>query len=97
MLNRNLNLEALAIQFASNDIFISGARVKLLRKKYGVFSVCAPSTLCPPVTEHVPLHSKSLCKSLCKLYAPTKLGGGGGGGGGRKQKISELCFYSAVV
>ena len=35
----------------------------------------------PPVTEHVPLHSKSPCKNIAlesggAKYAPTKLGGG---------------------
>ena len=38
----------------------------------------------PQVTEHVSLHSKSLCKNIarssggCKQYAPTKLGGTNG-------------------
>ena len=35
----------------------------------------------PPVTEHVSLHGKSICKNMgvwgCKYYASTKLGGGG--------------------
>ena len=42
-----------------------------------IFSVCAPppphthththsSTLCSPVTEHVSLHSKSLCKNMAR-------------------------------
>ena len=45
----------------------------------------------PPVTEHVPLHSKSLCINICtciwgcKQYVP-----GGGGGGAQTEKISTL-------
>ena len=33
-----------------------------------IFTVCAPSTLCPPppVTEHKPLHSKALCKNISR-------------------------------
>ena len=39
----------------------------------------------PPDTEHVPLHSKSLCKNMARAswgrkYALTKLGGGGTNG-----------------
>ena len=29
-----------------------------------IFSVCAPRTLCALLAEHVPLHSKSLCKNM---------------------------------
>ena len=84
MLNRNLNLEALAIPFASNNIFISGARVKHLRKRnMGAFPFVPPVRYAPPPPQlQSTLHSKSLCKNMarasvgCKLYAPTKLGGG---------------------
>ena len=53
----------------------------------------------PPVTEHVSLHSKSLCKNIarasggCKLYAPTKLGGGGGGTNGKDPRYVFRFFY----
>ena len=53
-----------------------------------IFSVCAPlplSTLCTPqVTEHVPLHSKALCKNMARASGgannmqPLSLWGGGG-------------------
>ena len=50
--------------------------------KTRIFSVCARTVrYAPPVTENVPLHSKSLCKNMalasggCKYIAPTKLGG----------------------
>ena len=53
-----------------------------------LFRLCPPPPVryAPPVTEHVPLHSKSLCKNMacaserCKYYAPAKLGGGGTNG-----------------
>ena len=53
-----------------------------------ILSVCAPPPppppvrYAPPVTDHVPLHSKSLFKNMAgasgwrKWYAPTKMGGG---------------------
>ena len=35
-----------------------------------IFSVCAPPP--PPVTEHVPLHSKSLCKNMARASGGCK-------------------------
>ena len=48
-----------------------------------MFSVCVPQyVMRPPVTEHVPLHSKSSCKNMARApgggvannMPPTKLG-----------------------
>ena len=58
--------------------------LKSVANENRIFSVFAPPqyVMHPPVTEHGPLHSKSLCKYIarasggCKKYAPTKLGGG---------------------
>ena len=39
-----------------------------------LFRVCPPpqSTVCAPVTEHVPLHSKSLCKNIARASGGCK-------------------------
>ena len=63
-----------------------------------IFSVCAPpqSVMRPPVTEHVPLHSKSSCKNIARASGgedmrPLSWGGGGGGEeGGTYSKIESV-------
>ena len=35
--------------------------------RFRIFSVCAPPyVMRPPVTEHVPLHRKSLCENMAR-------------------------------
>ena len=48
-----------------------------------LFRLCPPP-LCyaPPDTEHVPLHSKSLCKNMARAS------GGGGGGANNMRSLS---------
>ena len=56
-----------------------------------------PVRYAPPVTDHVPLHSKSSCKNMARAS-----GGAhnmhplswGGGGGGHKRKRSQTLFYN---
>ena len=69
------------LQVQSRCYYIGNHHIKIWR----IFSDCAPPvSYAPPVTEHVPLHSKSPCKNIarasggCKKYAPTKLGGTNG-------------------
>ena len=52
---------------------------------FWIFSVCAPQyVMRPPLTEHVPLNSKSLCKNIARASGGANkmrpLSGGGGGG-----------------
>ena len=48
---------------------------------FGYFPFVPPVRYANPITEHVPLHSKLLCKNIarasggCKKYAPTMPGG----------------------
>ena len=68
--------------------------IRLQSLKNRIFSVCAPPpqyVMRPPVTEHVPLHSKSLCKVwhvrlgvqiICAHYA----------GGAQTEKIKKSLY-----
>ena len=47
------------------------------------FCLCPHVCYAPPVTDHVPLHSKYLCKNLRRAS-----GGGGGGGANNMQPLS---------
>ena len=68
-----------------------------ISRQFWIFSVCAPQyVMRPPVTEHVPLHSKSLCKNIARAS-----GGGGGannmhplswGGGAQTEKIHNFIL-----
>ena len=52
---------------------VSVSYVLLKFKPFWIFSVCAPQyVMCPPVTEHVPLHSKSLCKNIARASGGCK-------------------------
>ena len=43
------------------------------QNRYGIFYVCAPQyVMLPPVTEHVSLHSKSLCKNIVRASGGCK-------------------------
>ena len=60
------------------------------KKKMRIFSVCTTPpppppqyVMRPPVTEHVSLHSKSLCKNIARAS-----GGGGGGGANNMRPLS---------
>ena len=72
--------------------------------KTGSFPFVPPQyVMLPPVTEHVSLHCKSLCKNIarasggCKQYAPTKLGGGGGGTNGKDPKNHQLKILAEDI
>ena len=63
----------------------------------GIFSVCAP----PygkhlPVTEHVPLHSKSLCKIIARVAGGANNLHPQSWGGGHKRKRSRKYYISSA-
>ena len=57
---------------------------KEVKGQVGSFPFVPPVRYAPPVTEHVPLHSKSLCKNMARAF-------GGGGGEG----VQIICTHLA--
>ena len=60
------------------------------RKRFGSFLFVPPVRYAPPVTEHVPLHSNTLCNYIACANNMHPLSGGGGGGLAQTEKIQRF-------
>ena len=59
------------LQIKDDDGFISMTPYETI--EVWIFSVCAPQyVMLPPVTEHVSLHNKSLCKNIARASGGCK-------------------------
>ena len=60
------------------------------RKRFGSFLFVPSVRYAPPVTEHVPLHSKTLCNYIACANNMHPLSGGGEGVGGTNGRSNVL-------